>query len=281
MLTCVREWLDVPIPSREGEWCPRVLYFTEEGKRTWSRRVKRLPGDPDALAALDVVPALGMSLKQMMADVHSYSGPVEDWNPNATGEAVGYDVVVIDTLRSLLGVEDENDSAEIARAVQPWVELSQRTGVTVVILHHTRKGGGKYGEGVSGGHGLIGALDIILELNRDGDGNRRVVEVMGREVEPVKGVYERAEIQTAHDMGTGRFELRFVGDRKSVVERVKPLLLADEWRTTADIRADLDPQPTKDAVTDALVKLCREGYAVREPAIGKDAERKTVFWQRA
>jgi len=256
--TCIRDWVKAGL---------NVVVFGEESDRVWSLRLKK--ADVDGLDNLHFWPALGMTTKDMQ---------------KAISRLVRIpDVVVIDTLRSLLGIEDENDSAQMSRAVQPWITYSQQTGCTLIVLHHTRKGGGKYGEGVSGGHGLIGAFDVILELNRDGDNNRRTIGVMGRLIEPQTGVYERNEILTDHGAGTGRYEMTWLGvnhevTRADVQDRVKSVLL-DIAQTTSDIREAIgDPKPSVDTVNRALVALVGLGLAQRYPRIGEEASGRKVTW---
>ena len=60
-------------------------------------------------------------------------------------------------------------------------------GLGVLFVHHDRKGGGAFGEGVSGTYGLVGAVDVLIELRRVGtdpaDPRRRMVT--SRRFEPM------------------------------------------------------------------------------------------------
>jgi hypothetical protein len=42
-------------------------------------------------------------------------------------------------------------------------------GLAAVFVHHDRKGGGEFGEGVAGTFGLVGAVDVLVELRRVSD----------------------------------------------------------------------------------------------------------------
>jgi hypothetical protein len=77
-------------------------------------------------------------------------------------------VVVFDTIRAWCPQaertpEDANAVMHVARR-----ELT-KPGLAAVFVHHDRKGGGAFGEGVSGSYGLVGAVDVLVELRRVSD----------------------------------------------------------------------------------------------------------------
>lgn len=181
-------------------------------------------------------------------------------------------------------MQDEN-TEEMARAVEPWVAYSQQTGCTLIIVHHKRKSGGEHGTGVAGHHSLAGSVDNIIEIDRDGEGNRRTITIIGRSVEEAKGTYERAEILTPQGFSTGLYEFRYLGAKREVkladiaarIQRV----LTDDPQTTAlvfKLVAREAPVPTDRTVKNALTELARKGLAVRQPDIDEDAARRTVTW---
>jgi RecA-family ATPase len=49
-------------------------------------------------------------------------------------------VLIIDTLTAFWDVSDENNAAQVVRALKPLQELAQSTGVAILLLHHARKG---------------------------------------------------------------------------------------------------------------------------------------------
>jgi DNA repair protein RadA/Sms len=289
LFACVMDWVENPNRT--------VLWFSEEGDRVWNRRLTQAAsgmydklgyskhpgadgfiGFNGPLSNLIVLPAMGLGFDAMRSVL---LGRDELWKrewAHDTPILQRDSVLIIDTLR-LVGIEDEN-SADLGRAAEPWVEYSQRTGCTLILVHHMRKSGGEHGKGVAGHHSLTGAADNIIEIERDGDGNRRTIKVIGRSVEEAKGTYERVEKLTPQGLGTGLYEFKFTGSRKPVLERIKPLLLREEWLTTTEIREALDPAPLAEAVTNALIALCRDGYAERKPGLGEDVARRTVKWRR-
>lgn len=263
MTACIRDWVQAGLS---------VVIFSEESGRIWTLRLKKL-SHSEGLTNLTIVPALGATTADMMK-------LLDDRAP---------DVIIIDTLRSMLGVVDENDSAQMARGVEPWTEYSQRTGSTLIVLHHTRKSGGEHGEGVSGGHGLTASLDITLEMKRDGADNRRSIEVRGRLIEAQKGIYERTEIMTSHGLGSGSYEMHWLGEKFAVTldavqERIE-LLLIREPQTASDIHESLDdPRPSLRQVQRALLEMAGAvpPRALRSPAVGEDVvSGRAIKWRRA
>ncbi len=290
LFACVMDWIQDPNRT--------VLWFSEEGDRVWNRRLTQAAsgmydsigysthphadgfiGFNGPLSNLTVLPAMGLGFDGMR---RLLLGRDELWKrewAHDTPILQRDSVLIIDTLR-LVGIEDEN-SADLGKAAEPWVEYSQRTGCTLVLIHHMRKSGGEHGKGVAGHHSLTGAADNIIEIEREGEGNRRTIKVIGRSVEEAKGTYERVEIVNNFGVGTGRYEFRFVGASKPAKDRVQAVILREEWLTTSEIRDSLDPKPSPDAVLDALYALAKEGAAERKPALGQPAERKTLRWRKA
>jgi hypothetical protein len=74
-------------------------------------------------------------------------------------------IVVFDTVRAWCPQAER--TPEDANAVMTAVrqELTE-PGLAAVFVHHSRKGGGEHGEGVAGTYGLVGAVDVLVELER-------------------------------------------------------------------------------------------------------------------
>src|SRR5207248_10935110 len=122
-------------------------------------------------------------------------------------------VVILDTTK-LLNIADENESGVMNAALTPFVTFQQATNCTMIIVHHTRKGDGEDGEEIAGSH-LTGAkVDNLITLRREqNDKTRRSVHARGRCVSEKTGLYEGVEVVNDHGVGTGRFMLRWVGQK--------------------------------------------------------------------
>jgi hypothetical protein len=252
------------------DWCRAgrsVLYLTEEPRSIWTVRLARLAaaaglaeGDRAALTRLTVVFALGSDPEVLL-----------------TRALRGHEaVVVLDTLRNLLPLRDETDNSEIARALNPWIAAARAAGKTLIVAHHLRKGGGEHGEGIAGGHALLGTFDMALELVRDPQHpDRRLLRAYARLITPPELVYERDEHGGFRALGEPE-ALR----RAEVMARVRAALTA-EWQATGDIHEALDePRPSKELLRGVLLELARNGEAERDPGIEVErVQGKMVRWR--
>jgi hypothetical protein len=81
----------------------------------------------------------------------------------------GHQLWVVDTFSRWagLGGESENHAGSIQEAWKP-LAAAKEAGLATVVIHHTRKGGGKHGEGIRGSNAIAALPDILLELTRTG-----------------------------------------------------------------------------------------------------------------
>jgi len=186
------------------------------------------------------------------------------------------EVVVVDTLRNLgiLG-QDECDNSAIAQAVAPWVAGARATGKTWFGLHHTRKAGGDHGAAISGGHALMGAVDVAIEIGHDNNPKRRLVKGHARIVQIKELLYEQDD-----DGG-----LRALGDPSGVtVVEVRARLLqslGSDWLKTSEILDRLDePRPSDELLRQALQIEAKGGRIERDPPFSEGRVRgKTLRWR--
>jgi hypothetical protein len=196
-------------------------------------------------------------------------------------------IVIVDSLRNLLQLTDEKDNSEIARAVTPWIADARKTDKTLVMAHHQRKGGGENGEGIAGGHALLGSFDIALEVLRDPSQakDRRLIRTYARLIESREAIYEKVQpnLQPIQP-SVGGCTFVLLGDPRAlrldeVVNRLLSSVTA-EFQTTKELHAGLDePRPSLEQVRQALTKLAREGRIRRQPPIGNGEQKgKTYTW---
>ena len=259
LVALTREWLG------EGH---EVLYITEEPAAMWGSRLAGASGD---WKGLRVVFGLGADVDALLR--RAFRGD----------EAI----VIVDSLRNLLQLQDEKDNSEIARAVTPWIADARQRDKTLVMAHHQRKGGGENGEGIAGGHAMLGSFDIALEVLRDPSQakNRRLIRTYARLIESREAIYEMEQpnlqpIQPS--VGGCRFVL--LGDPKSlrldeVVNRLLGSMTA-EFQTTKELHDGLDdPRPSLEQVRQALTKLAKEGRIRRQPPVSAGEQKgKTYTW---
>jgi hypothetical protein len=111
--------------------------------------------------------------------------PFVDWVERQLTEAIedteGKVLVIIDTLAVWSGIDDENDSMETTKAVIRWTGLASRTGAAVILVHHSRKGGGQYGESVRGSTAILATVAMSMELSHVSPGSDdRRLDIRGR-----------------------------------------------------------------------------------------------------
>lgn len=94
----------------------------------------------------------------------------------------GVDLVVIDTLTTFWPIDNENDSAQVIKALVPLYFLTQDASVAVVLVHHFRKGGGEQAQASRGSGALPSFVDNIIEFTRSDSGfpNQRTLKTYGR-----------------------------------------------------------------------------------------------------
>jgi hypothetical protein len=155
----------------------RVLYLTEENRRAWQYRLRR--------ERLTMPPGIRMVFGRRL----------DSSDLLALATAADEDVIVIDTSRHLLRIDDENDNGKVAKALRPWVNLAE-DGRTIAICHHENKTGGAHGRGASGAGAWTSEPDWISELSVVGDpetSTKRKVHSFGRYNDDQWLAYERLE----------------------------------------------------------------------------------------
>lgn len=137
----------------------RVLILTEEPVRNWQYAIQRF--NPETPTDVWVIECRGKSPKDVLA---------------AAIERPEYDVVVVDTARHLLRVDDENDASIVTKGMAPWCDLA-RDGRSVIVFHHENKS-----VGVSGSTAWESLPDRIVHMTKIGgeDSAKRKVFSRGR-----------------------------------------------------------------------------------------------------
>ena len=219
-----------------------VVYISEEGAATLAHKV----GDGDLRLA-----------------TRETAWPKPDWSTlvaAAVAEAKRVDAVllVIDTFAAWasLGPEAEKDAGAVQAAMEPVVQAA-RSGLAVLLILHSRKGGGEDGEGVRGSSALAGAADIVLELERVQGGPARQRKLLALSRYPqTPGV-----LVIEHEVNQGRWRVIGEGadraDARDISDRVGLLSVipdSEEGITRKElIEAMGSPELQWHAVLDQLI----------------------------
>ena len=247
----------------------RTLWLSEEGLSVWVEKTHRTP----------------WSIIQ--GDFHfAYANDKSaEWMVNVIKgmhENGGLDVVVVDTVK-MLGIEEENNPSQIRRAFAPFYDLCSHLGITIILVHHDRKAGGKFGDQVSGSNSFAGSVDVIISISRnsqnDGD-NKRLAEVNGR-ADNMRILYEL-------DKESG--EMKIIGDpSEAATLGLKVFIhevIGEDPLTTSTIRDMLSGagkgQVGRGPLGKLLLHMAEQGEITRIPDVhsGETVERKTVHWIR-
>src|SRR3990167_2130295 len=91
------------------------------------------------------------------------------------------DMVVVDTLTTFWPIDNENDSAQVIKALVPLYNFTENN-IAVMLVHHFRKGGGDQAQASRGSGALPSFVDNIIEFTRKDDGmyTQRVLKTYGR-----------------------------------------------------------------------------------------------------
>ena len=71
-------------------------------------------------------------------------------------------LIVIDTLANFWKLKDENDASAMTQAVAPLLHLARESGACVLMIHHSRKSEGEYGDEIRGSSALFGLVDVAV-----------------------------------------------------------------------------------------------------------------------
>ena len=161
--TMLLSWLEIMIDG--GEWAGRavekakVLYLTEEGGATISEAVAHIGLDVDG-------PHRVFPIERIRTD----------WNWNMVlvraglaAQKTGCKVVVIDTMMVWAQGEDGNAYGEMTALMRAARACASIFSLTVLLVHHDRKGRGGDIDSALGSTALVGGPDHLMHLRKDTD----------------------------------------------------------------------------------------------------------------
>lgn len=153
------------------------------------------------------------------------------------------DVVVIDTLSQLGGLQNENDNAQMAAAVKAAVRIRRaRPGCTVIIVHHANAQGL-----LRGAKALWADVDTVIMVappkGAKGDAEKGSFVVT---TEYDRGGKQRNAAQVTipgwhlEDVGPSKVAVRLAMTHDPYQDRILAVLEDGEWHGAADFKRDWD-----------------------------------------
>ena len=93
-----------------------------------------------------------------------------------------------------MAVGSENDAGAMTKAVKPLLDLARESDACVLLIHHSRKSDGAYGDEIRGSTALFGLADVAVVMKRHEVENQRKLCAMSRYPEtPTELVVELRE----------------------------------------------------------------------------------------
>lgn len=130
----------------------RVLFIDHEAGRFSTTRRRQLLQIPDRAVDIVTLPAWSFGTQE---------------GPTALARAAQYyTLIVIDNLRATLPEQDEN-SSDIRNWFKRLNQISELTGVTLVVIHHNAKGSNRdTAEAAAGSRDIVAACQLHINIQR-------------------------------------------------------------------------------------------------------------------
>lgn len=107
-------------------------------------------------------------------------------------------MIVIDTLARCFGGNDENDARDMGAFIEGCDNIKQKTGATVLVVHHSGKDEAK---GARGSSSFRAALDAEFNVKREGEAKALILSCtkMKDAEEPERRAYDLREVELYTD----------------------------------------------------------------------------------
>jgi hypothetical protein len=166
-------------------------------------------------------------------DILIHTGRAPDDALTALREAVDEhnpSLVVVDPLARFVRVRDFNDYAEVARGMEPLIDLARVTGCHILCVHHCGKGEREGGDALLGSTALFGAVDTALLMKRREQA--RTLHTVQRYGEDMPETVAHLDAETGIVTAGGDLAALQIEERKRAVLEA----MGDESLTEPDIK---------------------------------------------
>ena len=207
----------------------KALIVSEEGKENWAERCRRLNMKENVSFLCRPFPA-----KPTMDEWRALMDAMLQLR-----RSKGLDLVVIDPLAVFLPGNSENLAGVMTECLLPLQDLTAR-GMSVLLIHHPRKGANLAGQAARGSGALASYVDILIEMNWFGnpqdDDRRRWLRA-----------FSRSEETRRHLL----LELTPAGDDYLVHDAKQELDRGDSWQALCFVLEDAtEPITQNQIITD-------------------------------
>lgn len=233
-----------------------VLYLAlEDNERRLQSRIARL-WEREAQAGEPVPDRLFYATEWPRANEGGVA-LIADW----IAEHPGARLVIVDVLAMFKATARGKDQTLYEadyHAIKELQSLAMRTGVAIVVVHHTRKSGAETDpfEKVSGTLGLSGAADTTLILDRDGNGC--TLYGRGRDIEEIESAIVFDKPACRWRIAGAAAEVRRTDERGAILT---VLTDADEPMNPREIAIEADMK--RNNVDKLLGKMVKAGEVLK------------------
>ncbi len=140
-------------------------------------------------------------------------------------------LAVIDPLSRFVRLNDANAYAEVARAMEPIIDLARTSGCHIVCVHHAGKGERTGGDALLGSTALFGAVDTLLMMKRRDQ--VRTIETIQRYGEDMEETVVYLDSETGIVTQGGDLATMLIGQAQAAVLAA----MGNDTLTEPDIRA--------------------------------------------
>lgn len=107
-------------------------------------------------------------------------------------------LLILDPFSSVMGLQNENDNAEVAEVMDVIRKEFVQRGLSVILIHHPSKGDGD-GKGIRGAGDILGKCDVHLSL-----------EVENESEKVIRATYQKLRVADRNRVSD--FRMRMAGD---------------------------------------------------------------------
>lgn len=172
-------------------------------------------------------------------------------------------LVIVDPLSRFVRVRDFNDYAEMARGMEPLIDLARATGCHIHSVHHCGKGEREGGDALLGSTALFGAVDTLLLMRRREQA--RTLHTVQRYGEDLPETVAYLDAETGIVTAAGDLVTLQIDERKRAVLEA----IGDESLTEADIKERIGGNQT---LTAKALRTLYDGGELRRSGAGKKGD---------
>ena len=148
-------------------------------------------------------------------------------------EERGIKLLIVDPFSSVMGLDNENDNAEVSRVMDLVRKEFIKRDITVILIHHPSKGDGD-GKNLRGAGDILGKCDVHLCLEVENE-MEKIIRVSYQKLRVAdRSKVSDFRIRLAGDSGLQDLRFRYIGTAKPAYQEERDELAAEILKNMAD-----------------------------------------------